>query len=67
MFGFISILAAAMPGWLGGEELSMEPSHPAARMGQGALEGWGVTEQRVPAPSVLCQCLLTLLGSAGGE
>lgn len=56
-------------GWDGEEQagvlqltgLGTEPSHPAARMGQGALENWGVTEQHVPAPSVLCQCLLTLL------
>lgn len=41
--------------------LGVEPSHPAARMGEGGLKGWCVTEQHVPAPFVLCQCLLTLL------
>lgn len=41
--------------------LGVEPSHPAARMGEGGLKGWCVREQCVPAPFVLCQCLLTLL------
>lgn len=48
MFCFISILAAAIPGWL--SLWGAGWGAPAPRMGQGDLEGWGVTEHCVPVP-----------------
>lgn len=70
MFYFISTFGqlTCKVGWVVGNDqavvsqlagLSVEPSHPAARMRKGGWKSQYMTEQRVPARFVLCWSLLT--------